>query len=185
MGKTAAIVQALTEEADEYVGQASGRIRTTMELAQYQGQTLYFVVVEASYDHKLNDYIPSSNTRLHLRRADYFVKNNGGGGLKRFVPRQEIIGNCGLYVVEQGHEDYLRWMAVNVRVYNVQKSSGLYRYNAVFHRLEDAERYRLWVRMLHDPAHGWGPSSGYDRSRYMGILHLDSSFIMAKNPSTK
>lgn len=183
MGKTRAHVQTLIGQAEEnFAGGGAGRIKSIMELAGHVGETLHFVVCEASFNREAKAYMPSMVTRRHTRRLDYFLKKNSGGGFKRFTPRQEMIGPDPVYVFEHGDEDgpYPLWRGVNVMLYNVPFVDQMYRWNAVFANERDAENYRLWCKMAHDVAKGWEPWIGRD-ARYTGLVEADRRQIMVRN----
>ena len=183
MGKTQHLVQTLIDGADERLGD-HGRIKTLMELSELVGETLYFVLVEARYINTglgKGTYVPSPHTKLFEKRVDYFLKNNSGGGYKRFNPKQEIIEDQAVYVFEHGAEDgdYPMWEGVNVRLYNVPHSPLLYGWNAVFRTREAAEKYRLWCRMAYD-GKGWADFMR-GNPRYFGKQRVDRRQIMVKN----
>lgn len=182
MGKTRVHVQDLIAQADENLAGAAGRIKTILELAEHTGETLHFVVCEASFDRVSGEYQPSVVTRRHMRRLDYFLKKNSGGGYKRFHPRQEMFGSDPVYVFEHGDEtgDYPMWRGVNVMLYNVPFTDKMYRWNAVFANEHDAETYRLWCKMAHDVHKGWEPWIGRD-ARYTGMVEADRRQIMVRN----
>lgn len=182
MGKTQAYVQDLIAQADENLAGAAGRIKTILELAEHTGETLHFVVCEASFDRIYGGYLPSMVTRRHTRRLDYFLKKNSGGAYKNFYPTQEIFGAGPVYIFEHGDEDsdYPMWCGVNVMLYNVPFTDNMHRWNAVFTNERDAENYRLWCRMAHDHNKGWESWIARD-PRYTGIIEIDRRQIMTRN----